>query len=503
MRNLISSCFEKTDKTYIENLEMFEVESDNYAHSFRVPDVLHEQERIYFDFIIQSFNSSGQTPSRDLFCKMFPETKTFLEDPGIVEISLNDLRVYIFNLVDLRVNDYISKRIEELNKKVKSIGITTEIADEFQRLQKLSNRNKAKDIDIYINGRANYEELKLRPSGMETGIKDIDDKIGGMDEGTVTVIAGFTSQFKTTFAMNIAHRNAYKNNYNICYISLETKKQDIYWNLLCRHSYEGHLSKFDFVGHEKMRRCLLNQEQEDYVFDVVEKDLYSPYIIPGTGESVDRGQVIILDESDFDSFSFGEINAVLDEVDKKLNGRLDCVIVDYIQLCKFSGDGVVSNETSQINAYTAFFRRLSQNFKKVVNPDGTTSTRQLIVILLSQIRRDSWRRAVNKNGVYDITCMSDASELEKSAFRIFTTFTTEEMKTRKLAQVQILKNRSGMTMIDEPSTVFAHGEAYVFCDDDDDRMQSNYFAGSSDLGGDITDAVGDLDFGSSLDSFLA
>lgn len=503
MRNLISSCFERTDKTYIENLEMFEVESDNYAHNFRVPDVLHEQERTYFDFIIQSFNSSGQTPSRDLFCKMFPETKTFLEDPNIVEISVNDLKVYIFNLVDLRVNDYISKRLEELNKKVKTVGITAEIADEFQKLQRLSNRNKAKDIDINISGRSNYEDLKLRPSGMETGIKEVDEKIGGMDEGTVTVIAGFTSQFKTTWALNIAHRNAYKNNYNIAYFSLETKKQDIYWNLLSRHSYEGHLSKFDFVGHDKMRRCLLTPEQEDYVFDVVEKDLYSPYTIPGTDEQVDRGRVVLLDESDFESFSFGEITSVLEMVDKKLNGRLDCVIVDYIQLCKFSGEGVVSNETSQINAYVSFFRRLSQNFKKEVAPDGTVHTRQLIVILLSQIRRDAWRRAVNKKGVYDITCMSDASELEKSAFRIFTTFTSEEMKARKIAQVQILKNRSGMTMVEEPCTVFAHGEAYVFCDDDDDRMQSNTFNASSDLGGDLNSAMDGLDFGSSLDSFLS
>lgn len=502
MRNLISSCFEKTDKLYIENLEMFEVESDNYAHSFRVPDVLHEQERIYFDFIIHSFESSGQTPSKDLFCKMFPETEQFFSDPNIVEISINDLKVYIFNLIDLRVNDYISKRIGELNKKVKDIGITTEIADEFQRLQKLSNRNKAKDINIDIDGRSNYNDLKLRPSGMETGIKDIDDKIGGMDEGTVTTIAGFTSQFKTTFALNIAHRNAYKNNYNICYISLETKKQDMYWNLLGRHSYERHLSKYNYIGHDTMRKCLLSQEQEDYVFDVVEADLNSPYKLE-TGEEIPRGKVIILDESDFDSFSFGEISAVLDEVDKKLGGKLDCVIIDYIQLCKFSGEGVVSNEAAQINAYVSFFRRLSQYFKKEVRPDGTSTTRQLIVILLSQIRRDSWRRAANNNGVYDITCMSDSSELEKSSFRIFTTFTSEEMKGRHLAQVQILKNRSGMTMINEPSVVYADGEAYVFCDDDDDRMQANVFNGSENVGDDISKSLDGFDFsGSSLDDLM-
>ena len=45
-----------------------------------------------------------------------------------------------------------------------------------------------------------------------------------------------------------------------------------------------------------------------------------------------RGKVIILDESDFKTFSFGEISSVIEKVDDKLGGKLDCVIVDYIQL---------------------------------------------------------------------------------------------------------------------------------------------------------------------------
>lgn len=496
MRNILYSCLGKAGSvgsSYAENLRMFEVEAENYKTVLKVPDVLHEKEKGILDWLIKCFDLSGTMPTIDLFVAQYPELKDyFAETSSIVEIKTNDLRVYIFNLIDFRVNDYISKRMAQLNEKVKEVGITQEIQTELERLQKLSNRNKAKNVELNISGRENYQSLKLRPEGMKTGIKAIDDNIGGMNEGTMTVIAGFTSQFKTTFSLNIAHLNSYYLGYNVAYISLETPKQDMWWNFLACHSYDTKFSKYPFIGHDRMRRCKLNPEEEDYLFNVVEPDLDSPMELPD-GQTAKRGKVIILDESDFDSFSFGEIQAVLDKVDEQLGGNLDALIVDYAQLCKFSGSSS-KGETEQVNAYVSFFRRLSQNFKKTVDENGNEKTKQLIVLLLSQIRRDSWRKAVNHGGVYDITCMSDSSELEKSAYRIFTTFTTEEMKQRKMAQVQILKNRSGQTMIAEPAEVYADGEAYVFTDED--GMSQNSFAMN---GGDSTaslsaafDDLGDL-----------
>ena len=66
--------------------------------------------------------------------------------------------VYIFLiLIDRRVNKYISERLDVLNQKVKDTGITDEIAQEFTKLTSLSNRNKAKDIEIEINSREEYK----------------------------------------------------------------------------------------------------------------------------------------------------------------------------------------------------------------------------------------------------------------------------------------------------------------------------------------------------------
>lgn len=488
MKNIIYSCFNKRDQAYVDYLQLFLDEAHNYETSFKVTGILKDPEKKYFEYIINSFNSSGSTPSQNLFEMVFPEVAGQFEN--VKEIPVNDLRVYIFNLIDARVNSYIHDRLDELNRKVKSEGITSEITDEFNRLQGLSNRNKAKEVKLSINGREEYERLKSRPHGLLTGIKEVDEKIGGIDAGNVTTIAGFTSQFKTTFALNIAHLNAYHSGYNIAYISLETPKEDMYWNLLSLHSYDTKFPKFNFVGHDKMRWTTMTPEESDFIFNEVEPDLTADYE-GRDGKMHKRGRIIFLDESDFKSFSFGEITAVLEKVDDELDHQLDAVIVDYIQLCKFSGSGMAYDANSQINSYVTFFRRLAQNFRKEIDQDGNENVRRLSMILLAQLNRAGWLKASRNGGKYDITALADANELERGSARILTTYTTEDLKARKSAQVQILKNRTGQTMYD-PVSVYADGECYVFMDEDA-NAGSTFGSGTMDGTASIASVMEDID----------
>lgn len=470
MKNLIYTCLSQSDQSYIETLGMLLTENDNLRDNYRMGNILSDDEQDMIRYLISSWEASGKCPDEALFIGHYPKTQEWLDPPaGLTKTTLSNFRTYVFDLVDLRVRKYINESLAYLNSKVKNHGITQEIAEEFERLQRLSQRNKSNHIDIKIDGRANYNDMRLRPHGMSSGIRAIDERIGGMSPGTVTTIAGFTSQYKTTFAVNIAELNSYHFGYNIAYISLETPKNDMYWNFLSCHSFNTEFPQFSFVSHDKMRKCQMTPEEEKFIFDAVEPSLYSSVQV-NENEVQKRGRVIFLDESDFNTFSFGEIIAVLEETDDKVRaetGRgLDALIVDYVQLCKFSGDGMTYDANSQINSYVTFFRRLSQNFRKEVDPNtGEEKARQLIVVLLSQINRENWRRARNNEGRYDITCLADANELERGSHRVFTTYTTEDLKARKTAQVQILKNRTGQTMYD-PVPVYADGEAYVFLDEE-------------------------------------
>lgn len=314
------------------------------------------------------------------------------------------------------------------------------------------------------NARKNYEARKNKSWGLATGINQIDNIIGGMGKGTLSVIAGFTSHFKTMFAVNIAYINAYFLNYNIAYLSLETPKEIMYDQLLSRHSFEPKFSRYQFIAHDRILRCELDPDEENYLFDVVEEDFNSASTNSTNrkGEPCKRGVVTFLDASDFETFDDGEICRVLEHLDDKMKADIgygvDAVIVDYIQLCKFMNVNSTSDTNSIINNYVAFFRKLAQGFR------AEDKKRQLIVILLSQINRDSWKRASKHDGCYDLTCLADANEIERSANIVITTYTTTEMKISNGAVAQLLKNRTGQT-VEDPILVYVNPKAYLYGDE--------------------------------------
>lgn len=453
MKNIINSCFGQKDSAYADYLQLFLDEADHYKVIYKVNTLLDPKEIEFFKYLIQSYESAKEMPTRELFELAYPETDGQFDNCKVIPLS--SLRGYIFNLIDLRLNGYISSEIAGLNSRIKTEGLTEDIKRRLDELDSLSNRNKGVDVDVDFLGRSTYTAMKQRPKGMKTGIKAIDEKIGGMTEGTVTTIAGFTSHFKTTFALNIAYLNSYYQGYNIVYFTLETPKQDMYWNLLSMHSYDTKFSKYNYIEHERIRRGELTPDEEQYLFDVIEADL----------KNEGAGQIIFLDESDFKTFSFGEITRTLEKIDDLVQGGIKAVIVDYVQLCKFSGTGFTYDANSQINSYTVFFRRLAQSFRTLIDNQGHKQVKQLVMILLAQLNREGWKKANRNEGAYDITALADANELERGSFRVFTIYTNEDMKARGSAQVQILKNRSGQTMY-EPAQISVIPAAYVVTDEE-------------------------------------
>jgi replicative DNA helicase len=461
MRKILFSCFGKSDEEYTEYLEQLLVENETLAASKIT--LLNDKEIELIQFMLKSFENSGQFPNKSLFQANFPDLPlgTFIDIP---ELPLDDYRVYISNMVNKRTNRQVSKKVLGLNKIIEEEGFTEELMEEIEEYRKMSNKSKSKTVNIDFNFHDVYKEKLTRPRGLTSGIKAVDEKIGGMNEGTLTTIAGFTSHFKTTWALNIAYLNTYNLDYNLVYISLETPKEDMYFNLYCRHSYESQFSGFMSIPHEKMRLMKLSTEELEYLNNVIIPNLDSPST-DKDGNPSKRGKLIILDESDFSTMSFTDIYNVLEEIDIQLDGKLDGFFVDYAQLCKFTDSAKGMDDNRVINSYINFFRRLTQKFRAGKN------RKKLIGIILSQINRTQWIKASKKNGLYDLTCLADANELERGSYRVLTTYTDEDKKTNRSAQVQILKNRGGPTMW-EPSIVTADGEVYYFGDDNPSMGQS-------------------------------
>ena len=269
-------------------------------------------------------------------------------------------------------------------------------------------------------------------------------------EGSPTYVVNNFITHNTTFAINIGYNNTYKMGYNVVYISLEVPKEDIIYNILSRHSFDSKFTKYPYIGHRRIRQCELNPEEEEFVFEEVLNDFMEE----------GKGDLVILDETDFKSFTFPEIRKKLEEVDERIGG-IDAIIWDHANLFKFSESDKRLSQNDIINEYVSWIRQIGI---KWVKDEETGNYRQLTNIILAQANRQGWKKADKNGGRYDLTAIAEANELERCAYRVLALYTNEDLKQSKEVLVQILKNRSGPTLY-EPVSVFADPVPYVIGDE--------------------------------------
>lgn len=413
------------------------------------------QEVALLEFMKESYDNSGIIPSIEYLASKFPEYKVPFDKAQT--LSVLDLKVEYSNLITKRTNLNVSKELMQVASEVSKSGLTYEHMDKIRQYLSIVDVDDVTDhTESPDSFRDFYAKKKESPVGLVTYIKQLDEEIGGVAPGMTMVIGAYTANFKTVCANNIAYKNTKKNKYNIAYISLEVPKEDLLINQLARHSYESEFDQFPYIANKRIRECTLTPDEEAYLMGPVLDDYYdySKY-----------GMLKFLDETDFKTLSFGEIREKLencdDEMKEKTGYGLDAIIVDHINLCKFNGAGKkFSSETAEGNAYVSFFRKLSLAFRK--DEDG--NMRKIAVIILSQINRTGRQKADKNHGRYTLNALAEFNELERAAQVVCTIYTNDEMKEAKEATVQLLKNRNGRT-IEDPISVYADGETYIFGDD--------------------------------------
>lgn len=441
MKNILNSIFDSSMQDHLILLE----------------DVLtiqlSELEAQYIDYLIKSFDGVGRFPTKIIFLSKFPECEQMLSKAQYY--NGKDLKFYVDEFIEKRRAKQISSEIMDIASKVIDEGLDEE--DILKLQSKIKDKNKQVEEDNYSLTSFNelYQRNKIKKVGLSTGVNYVDDIIGGLDKGTVNTIMAYTSQGKSMLATNIAYKNSYEKDYNICIISLEVSKEEIKYNLLTRHSNLSKFDKYPFISKDKIKFATLDEKEEDYLMNVIIKDY----------EENKQGLLIILDEDDFANFSYSEIRKKLYHVDdickEKTGHGLDALIVDHIGLMKFTDNSNSNNksEYSIINDYTSFFRRLTLSFRKY--DDGSCS--QLTTILLAQANRKGFEDATKKKGNYSLTAIAEANEIERSSYRIFSIWTNDELKFAKECIMCILKNRGGQTVQDGFSVTF-DGERYLVGD---------------------------------------
>ena len=201
--------------------------------------------------------------------------------------------------------------------------------------------------------------------GVPTGLRDLDDKLGGLHQSDLIIIAGRPSMGKTSLATNIAF-NAAKyiqdngKKSSIAFFSLEMSSEQLSTRILSEQAR---------IGSNDIRRGRISDEQFDQFLETSKNISELPLFIDETP-----------------AISIAAMSNRARRI-KRLHG-LDMVVVDYIQLMKgttFNKDGRVQ-EISQI----------TQGLKAIAKELGVP------VVALSQLSRQVEQRDDHKPLLADL-----------------------------------------------------------------------------------------------------
>jgi replicative DNA helicase len=201
--------------------------------------------------------------------------------------------------------------------------------------------------------------------GVPTGLRDLDDKLGGLHQSDLIIIAGRPSMGKTSLATNIAFNAA--NNIqdsgkksSVAFFSLEMSSEQLSTRILSEQAK---------IPSNDIRRGRISNEQFDQFLETSKNIAELPLFIDETP-----------------AISIAAMSNRARRI-KRLHG-LDLVVVDYIQLMK----GAFNNKDGRVQEIS----QITQGLKAIAKELGVP------VVALSQLSRQVEQRDDHKPQLSDL-----------------------------------------------------------------------------------------------------
>jgi replicative DNA helicase len=244
-----------------------------------------------------------------------------------------------------------------------------------------------------------------RITGLATHYADLDEMTSGMQKSDLVIIAARPSMGKTAFVMNIAENAAIQDQQVVGVFSLEMSREALLLRLLCSTAQ---------VDAHKMRTGSLWQDDTKKVVRAMEQLAHAP---------------IFIDDSP--GISLSEMRAKARRL-KQAQGRLDLIVVDYLQL--MSGGGKrFENRTQEVSAISRGLKALAKELK-------------VPVIALSQLSRAPESRGGDHRP--QLADLRESGSIEQDADLVMFIFREEVYKQddpelQGRAEIIIAKQRNG------------------------------------------------------------
>jgi replicative DNA helicase len=256
-----------------------------------------------------------------------------------------------------------------------------------------------------------YEQGQ-RITGLETHFEDLDGMTSGLQKSDLVIIAARPSMGKTAFAINIAENAGVMDNKVVAVFSLEMSRESLLLRMLCSQA---------LVDSHKLRTGFLSREDYQKLVSALAALAEAPIFIDDTP-----------------SISISEMRAKCRRL-QQAQGRLDLVIVDYLQLVAAtsagSGGKRYENRTQEVSAISRGLKALA---KEIRCP----------VIALSQLSRAPEARTGNNRP--QLADLRESGAIEQDADVVAFIFREEVYKQddpdlEGKAEIIIAKQRNGPT----------------------------------------------------------
>jgi len=244
-----------------------------------------------------------------------------------------------------------------------------------------------------------------RITGLATHYTDLDEMTSGLQRSDLVIIAARPSMGKTAFAMNIAENAAIDDQQVVGVFSLEMSREALLMRLLCSQAR---------VDAHKMRTGSLWQDDTKKVVRAMEQLAHAPIYIDDTP-----------------GISLSEMRAKARRL-KQSQGKLDLIIVDYLQL--MSGGGKrFENRTQEVSAISRGLKALAKELS-------------VPVIALSQLSRAPESRGGDHRP--QLSDLRESGSIEQDADIVMFIFREEvyrqdDPELQGRAEIIIAKQRNG------------------------------------------------------------
>ena len=246
-----------------------------------------------------------------------------------------------------------------------------------------------------------------RITGLETYYTDLDEMTSGLQPSDLVILAARPSMGKTSFAMNIAENAAIHGGKVVGVFSLEMSKEALLQRMLCSVAR---------VDAHKFRTGSLWQEDTRKIQHAVEQLAHAPIFVddtPGIAVSEMRAKARRLVQS---------------------QGKVDLLIVDYLQLMSGGGGRRYENRTQEVSAISRGLKGLAKELR-------------VPVVALSQLSRAPETRGSGDHRP-QLSDLRESGSIEQDADLVMFIFREEVYKPddpelEGRAEIIIAKQRNG------------------------------------------------------------